>query len=125
MLTAWMFALLGYAREYSDLINIPSINTIGTNTNTINLRVSKAVPPRWIGGRKKESLGYGVEERGPALQGIAEAMGLPYSYTRDRRPEEYRPVMSITHNGDPGLRGSYMDKQGTPNRRRVVNRRGF
>lgn len=106
MLTAWMFALLGFAKEYSELINIPSINQVSVSTNSINSRVAKAVPVRWAIGNKKSLSNYGVKESGPAFKELMQGLGIPYNYTRDSRDESLRPQQVNTQSGYSELRGS-------------------
>lgn len=125
MLMAWMFALLGFMQEFSDLINIPSINYVSSLDNSINSRASKVIPARWVGKAKKTLQDYGVKQASPVFSELAQLFNLPYSYTTDSRSEDIRPPTKTNTRGYTELRGETDNSKmlrGSVSRRSVPRR---
>lgn len=96
MLTAFMLALLGFAREYSELIKVDSFNSISySKEGGMAGRTANYIQPRWEEDKHKpvDLEQYGVMKREPLFREMAERLGYPYAYTTDGRPEESRPKL--------------------------------
>lgn len=107
MLTAFMLAVLGFAREYSELINVDSINTIGyTTTYGMAGRAAAQIEARWAEPSTTSLEDWGVARREPILDLVAANLGLPYEYTTDSRPQELRPVLPTVAPYERSMRGA-------------------
>jgi len=91
ILDAWMLAMLGFTLRRSDLGVGQMVQTV-RHTDALSRPVLSRLEDRWpLGKGSIPPLGTFAPERGPALADVAAAHGLPYSYTRDPRPEDLRP----------------------------------
>ena len=108
MLTAFMMALLGYCIQYSDLINVDSVNTVLRSLVSPSTIISDAIEPRWGAyhspGNTLHDI-YGVGIRGHKMEETVRAAGYQYEYTTDKRPEEMRPYTKPLYSGE-SIRGT-------------------